>query len=652
VDPGVEALVVTYDGTFTDGNWDYTIRHVRVHVLEDPDDDADDATTLHTFTREDCGVVFITVPPGVNRYVRYQAVNIAGVVGPLSEASAAVVALEAADAELLNNLDTVVIPGIEAAVNTINTVTIPDLNTNLATLTSDISDLNTDLDAAEATLTVINAKFPITAPDIDAGAVTTAKIAADAVTAAQIAAGEIGSSELAAGAVVAGKIAALTIVAGDIAAGTITGAKIAATTIAAGNIVANTITASQIAANTLTATEIAANAITASELAANAVTAAKILAGEIATSHMTANTINGDRITANTLNANKIVANSITASQIQALTITAAEIAALTITGGKIVSQTITATQIATGTITASQIAAGTITASRIAAGTITANEIAAGTITASLLSATAIDGKTITGAVMQTAASGERMVIRNDGSGGILESFSGLSGETAGYMDPAAYGSRPTITIATGTTGTYTEVGMLTLRSGVADAGELLVNVNQLIVGYGTRPGTELFRVSDGSGGVAQVWVGSVSTSVDLYVTQDAHLFRDVEIGRHLTVTGTGWLRPGAGGVAPTWGTSWGDFHADYEKVQVKRIGNTVYGRGSAMRSAGAATVAFTLHSTMKPQKHIVRLSRANATPDSMFINSADGTVSIGGAAYSNGQPYQFDFEFDIIQP
>jgi hypothetical protein len=62
--------------------------------------------------------------------------------------------------------------------------------------------------------------------------------------------------------------------------------------------------------------------------------------------------------------------------------------------------------------ITAAEIAANTITAAKIAALTITATQIAANTITTDQLAATAIDGMTITGALVRTAASGERVEI------------------------------------------------------------------------------------------------------------------------------------------------------------------------------------------------------------------------------------------------
>lgn len=57
-------------------------------------------------------------------------------------------------------------------------------------------------------------------------------------------------------------------------------------------------------------------------------------------------------------------------------------------------------------------IAANSITANEIAANTITASEIFTGTITTTQLSATAIDGMTITGSTIRTAASGARVVL------------------------------------------------------------------------------------------------------------------------------------------------------------------------------------------------------------------------------------------------
>ncbi|MFC5268474.1 hypothetical protein ACFPJ1_40750 [Kribbella qitaiheensis] len=70
----------------------------------------------------------------------------------------------------------------------------------------------------------------------------------------------------------------------------------------------------------------------------------------------------------------------------------------------------ITETDIADDAITTPKIAANAVTANEIAANTITANEMAADSITANELSAGAIDGLTITGSWIRTAATGVRI--------------------------------------------------------------------------------------------------------------------------------------------------------------------------------------------------------------------------------------------------
>lgn len=94
--------------------------------------------------------------------------------------------------------------------------------------------------------------------------------------------------------------------------------------------------------------------------------------------------------------------------------------------GGIISADSITATQIAASTITTTELAANTITADDIAAGTITATELDAGAVTAAkidvtTLSAIAADlgtitAGTITGGLVQTAASGARVELATTG--------------------------------------------------------------------------------------------------------------------------------------------------------------------------------------------------------------------------------------------
>jgi hypothetical protein len=88
--------------------------------------------------------------------------------------------------------------------------------------------------------------------------------------------------------------------------------------------------------------------------------------------------------------------------------------------------------------------------------------------VSGTALAADAIDGRVITGATLRTAATGERVVVRNDGGGGIIESFSGLSGETPTTFDPTAYsGVLPALRIANGTAGTYSQASSIRMNSG-----------------------------------------------------------------------------------------------------------------------------------------------------------------------------------------
>jgi hypothetical protein len=138
-----------------------------------------------------------------------------------------------------------------------------------------------------------------------------------------------------------------------------------------------------------------------------------------------------------TITATKIVASTITSNEIAANTIVAGDIAANTITAAQIATGTITANEIAATTITGAKIAAGTITATQIASGTITTTQLAAGAVTAGKVSAGAIDGMTITAPFIQTAATGNRISIFDDGSEGVIKFSAGLAGETSGAINP-----------------------------------------------------------------------------------------------------------------------------------------------------------------------------------------------------------------------
>lgn len=149
--------------------------------------------------------------------------------------------------------------------------------------------------------------------------------------------------------------------------------------------------------------------------------------------------------------------------------------------------------------------------------------------ITGSLIVNGAIDGKTITGAVVQTASgTGERLVLRNDGSGGILESYCGLSGETPGVFNPSTFSGKPAITIRSGTTATYPDDAAVVIVSDTSGNGYVFLDGSYLyFTGISTFNGNATFNnqvtVASGgltvsSGGVSVAGTSSFTNSVTVY--------------------------------------------------------------------------------------------------------------------------------------
>ncbi|MEV0487348.1 hypothetical protein AB0I69_42950 [Streptomyces sp. NPDC050508] len=102
--------------------------------------------------------------------------------------------------------------------------------------------------------------------------------------------------------------------------------------------------------------------------------------------------------------APKILAGAVTTEKLTALGVTAEKIASLAVTTAKLDALAVTADKLAVNSVTATKIAAGAVEATHIKAGAITADK----------LDADAINGKTITGATVQTAASGPRIVLNS----------------------------------------------------------------------------------------------------------------------------------------------------------------------------------------------------------------------------------------------
>lgn len=130
-----------------------------------------------------------------------------------------------------------------------------------------------------------------------------------------------------------------------------------------------------------------------------------------------------------------IVDGTIRAQHLAALAVTAEKLAAEAVTAVKIAANAVTADKLVAGAVTTDKLYTLAVTAEKIAAGAIIADKIAAGAITTAKLAATAIDGMTITGATIRTAATGQRMEFNIHGlraiaaNGSVTATISSASG-------------------------------------------------------------------------------------------------------------------------------------------------------------------------------------------------------------------------------
>ncbi|MFB7403394.1 hypothetical protein ACFCZR_24775 [Streptomyces rubiginosohelvolus] len=135
----------------------------------------------------------------------------------------------------------------------------------------------------------------------------------------------------------------------------------------------------------------------------------------------------------------QIADGSITTPKLVALSVTAEKVAALAISAEKIAALAVTTAKLDALAVTTEKLAVNSVTATKIAAGAIEATHIKAGAITAEKIDADALNGKVITGAVVRTAATGDRVIVTNDGSTGVISFWNAadkLSAEISSGLD------------------------------------------------------------------------------------------------------------------------------------------------------------------------------------------------------------------------
>ncbi|TMR97524.1 hypothetical protein [Nonomuraea basaltis] len=150
-----------------------------------------------------------------------------------------------------------------------------------------------------------------------------------------------------------------------------------------------------------------------------------------------------------------------------------AKITAGTVTAGLIQALAINAGHINANAVTADKIQAGSIQAGHVAASAITADKLAAGSVTADKITADAINGKTITGSIVRSSATGQRFVL--DSSTLDLRFYPGGLGNTnysRFYAVDGLYPGETTTFITSGTNSGGTARAELQVAAGLVRLG------------------------------------------------------------------------------------------------------------------------------------------------------------------------------------
>lgn len=543
--PTYFAATVNWDGLFADGAivpMDFA--RVEIHAVEDPTDEAYLATTLVGTYETPRGGDMVVPLPGP-RYLKLVTRTTAGVRSPASAPTALITPLSISEIDTsaiqaeIDELNNVTLPAVQAQVDTatsdistLNTVSLPDLQTQLddanaqigvfgtttiPAIQAQVDDISADLTTAQGQIDTLNST---TIPGINTtltsqgNAINTLNNTTIPGVNASIAT-ERGRIDTLNNTTIPGINSTLTTANNNISAlqgkFPIQSVDIGALQVTTGKIANAAITVTQMGAGAVTSTILADDSVTSAKIVANTIVAADIAATTITAAQIAGGTITGTQIAALTITAGLIAADTITASQIAANAIGTSELNALAVTAAKIAANTITAAQIQALTITAAEIAANTITAGKLVADTITANEIAANAIGTSELNALAVTAakiaaNTITAAqIAATTITGDRLVANTI-----------TAAQIAANTITAAQIAAATITATQLAAGSVTATQ---LAAGSVTANKLLV-----IVGGGNLLGNSNYESSawvDGGGNEGTTTAWSFSTADAFMGTQ-----------------------------------------------------------------------------------------------------------------------------------
>ncbi len=238
--------------------------------------------------------------------------------------------------------------------------------------------------------------------------------------------------------------------------------------------------------------------------------------------------------------------------------------------------------------------------------------DIEAGAITAESLAADAINGRTITGSIVQTGVSGPRVILDPDTAAGAYEDpMPGILVYTTGNSDDGP-------------------------ASVVGENGSLTLNGASLADSSG--PSSILAVNADD--------IGMTSNFVSLNVGRDGEVAMWVPVGPGNTLDGTYYSFTSRGCSVGPWfdvdfAAGWVNYGQGYQDVQYRQMPDgTVKLRGVCKPTSGSTTggVMFTLPGYVWPTKHApFGVATLNRVAGYMLVSSA-GTVAFSGASGAPG--------------